>query len=66
MTINGQPNESLDNEIIISYQMFNAEIVVTYFPKYSPGLKQRTPALQGIAEHVYLNAADGESFNYMF
>lgn len=39
MAINGEPNESLDNEIIISYQMFNAEIVVTYFPKCSPDLK---------------------------
>lgn len=66
MAINGEPNESLDNEIIISYQMFNAEIVVTYFPKCSPDLKQRTPVLQGIAKHIYLNAADGESFNYMF
>ena len=36
------------------------------FPKYSPDLKQRTPVLQGIAGHIYLNAADGESFNYMF
>lgn len=65
ITVNDEPNESLENEII-SYQMFNTEIVVICFPKYSPDLKQRTPVLQGIAELIYLNAGDGESFNYMF
>lgn len=39
IAINGEPNESLDNDVIISYEMFNTEIVVTYYPKYSPDLK---------------------------